>query len=222
VYDESRARSGGGGQQTKARTAAQQLVIDNYRIVFAAESFMRAYMADSQLLPILLELHQRIIEGPLRAQNEFFIPWSLPLLKRHFDPRAPHIFDPVRAMRYSQSLVLQNMAQMNEHIFEPDPANPAHQAVNAKAVAGLNAFIEKNIKLVATLRKMQTENDENASTAMFALVSTIKRIGGLQGVDEEILRNPQMAAGTMVAAGSAIRTATNTNGQPSMYQMSGF
>ena len=224
VYEESRQRSS--GQQAKARSAAQQMLVERYRMVFGVENFLRAYWTDNQLLPLLLALHQHVIEKPAREQGFDFVPWTLALLKRHFNPRDPHMLDPIREMRNCQALFRTAIFSSYDHLFEQDPANPANTVVNSKAASAMTAFTEKNMKLLATIRKMQTENDENIANAMFTLVSTLKRVAGLEGVDEEMLRNPHLAAGTVVAGGSSIRTATNSNSlagvAQGMYTLSGF
>jgi hypothetical protein len=132
----------------------------------------------------------------------------------------------VRELRFSQKILREKVAALSQFVFEEDPENQSGMVVSAKAVDGMNKLMTQNLKYLATLCKMQKESDENVSSALFTLVSYIKRVGGMAGVDEEVLRNPQTSAGTMIASGSSIKTATNTNRIAgvalSMYSMSGF
>lgn len=224
-YEESRLKSNG-TRQSKTRGAVQQLVVDRYRVVFSIEALLRGHVNDGQLLPLLLKVHHRLIEKPLLEQQIDFVPWTLPMLLRHFDPRNPHILDPLRTLRHRQNTVNRLVTDMEPFVFEPDPANIARRVVNAKVVSSLNTLIALDMKLLATIRKMQTEADDNIANAIFSLISTLSRLTAGDGVDEAVLHNPQIAAGTTIAEGSAIRTANNGTNMASvaanMYAMSGF
>ena len=79
----------------------------------------------------------------------------------------------------------------------------------------------------AAIAKAQASADEGVSNAVFALVSTVRRLGNLGGIDEEILHNPTQAAGTMPMGGSATQATQTGSGAlvtsaASMYKISGF
>jgi len=228
LHNESRARSAG-DRSDKARTALQQTIVDRYALIFSIETTLRIYLNDDQLLPLLLQLHQRMIERPAREHGIGFQAWTLHDLQTHFNRYNPHIFDPVREVRVAQALVREAMFAVHPHLIQPDPNMPGQTEVNRSAVTALSNLMTQNAKLVTTISKMQTScGAESASSAIFSLVSTIQRLGGnSSGVDEAVLHNPILAAGTMVTGGTATQgTQTSKNvvdtAGATMYNISGY
>jgi hypothetical protein len=228
LYNESRARNAANGRENKARSAVQQTIINRYAVIFSIETTLRSYLSDEQLLPMLLRIHQVTIEKPAREHQIKYQPWSLQILRRHFDPANPHIFDPVRELRINQHCARQAMLGMRAHLIEPDPNNPGMMAVNRTAVSALNSLMAQNAKMIAAISKQQSCADESVSNAVFALVSTVRRLGGnSEAADEDVLHNPTQAAGTMAVGGSATQAMTASSGAlaeaaGNMYKISGF
>lgn len=232
LYNEARGRASSGdgkgrGRENKARSAVQQTIINRYAVIFSIESTLRGYLSDRQLLPLLLQVHQATIEKPARENQIKYQPWTLEILQRHFDPADPHIFDPIRELRINQACARRTMLDMRSYVIVPDPDNPGQTMVNRTAVNGLNTLMSQNAKMVAAIAKYQTSADEGVSNAVFSLVSTVRRLGNLDGIDEGVLHDPTMAAGTMQAGGNAT-TATQTGSgalvtaAASIYKISGF
>lgn len=227
LHNESRARTAG-DRSDKARTALQETIVNRYALIFSIETTLRVYLNDEQLLPLLLQLHQRMIEKPALEHGIAFQAWTMFDLQTHFNRYNPHIFDPVREVRVAQAMVREAMFAVQPHLIRPDPNMPGQTEVNRAAVTALSNLMTQNAKLVTTISKMQTCcGAESASSAIFSLVSTIQRLGGSGGVDEAVLHNPILAAGTMVTGGSATQ-ATQTSKNPidnagaTMYNISGY
>jgi hypothetical protein len=228
LYNESRARNAANGRENKARSAVQQTIINRYAVIFSIETTLRSYLSDAQLLPMLLRIHQVTIEKPAREHQIKYQPWSLQILQRHFDPANPHIFDPVRELRINQHCARQAMLSMRAHLIEPDPNNPGMMAVNRTAVSSFNSLMAQNAKMISAISKHQSCADESVSNAVFALVSTVRRLGGnSEAADDDVLHNPTQAAGTMAVGGSATQAVTASSGAlaeaaSNMYKISGF
>ena len=228
LYDvQGGGRSGGGDRASKARSAVQQSIVDYYAIIFSVESTLNQYIGDDQLLPMLLKLHQVLVERRAREYGIAYVPWTLDMLRRHFDGSRPHIFDAMREMRSNQAYVKEAMAEMRRHIIEPDPDNPGFMTVNRTAINGLNAFVSQNSRLISTIAKLQGKGDESMVNCVFGLISTLQRIGDLGGTDERMLHEPQQAAGTMQMGGTATQGTVfsqtrATAATLAMYKISGF
>lgn len=226
LYNEARSRNAAAGRENKARSAVQQTIVNRYAVIFSIETTLRSYLSDRQLLPILLRLHQVTIEKPAREHQIKYQPWTLEILQRHFDPADPHIFDPVRELRINQQCARRAMLDMRAHLIEPDPNSPGLMAVNRTAVSALNSLMTQNAKMISAISKLQTSADESVSNAVFALVSTLRRLGG-GTVDEDVLHDPTQAAGTMAVGGSATQAQATSSGAlataaANMYKISGF
>lgn len=228
LYNEVRTQSAEGTtREKKARSAVQQTIINRYAVVFNIERTLRGYLNDQQLLPLLLQIHQTAIEKPARENQIRYTPWTLEILQWHFSMTEPHLFDPLRELRINQECARRSMFAMQAQLIVPDPNNPGQSMVNRTAVAGLNALMSQNAKMIATIAKHQSA-DDGAANAVFSLVSTIRRLGDMSGgAEEDVLNNPLQAAGTMPVGGTATQVAQTSSGvllasAASMYKISGF
>lgn len=228
LHNDARTRNAANGRENKARSAVRQTIIKRYDVLFQIESMLRSHLGDDQLLPMLLRIHQVTIEKPARENQIKYQPWTLQILKRHFDPINPHILDPVRELRITQNCARQAMLNVRSHVIEPDPNNPGMMAVNRTAVSALNSLMAQNAKLIVAISKQQSSADESISNAVFALVSTVRRLGvDSEAIDEEVMHDPTQAAGTMALGGAATQAMVTSSGAmadaaSNMYKISGF
>lgn len=218
LYEEGQSR----GANAKARSAMQQTIVDPYKLIFHTETTLRAYMDDEQLLPLLLQMHERLIERPATQNQIAHRKWTLADLQRHFDVRQPHILDPVREVRATQAAVRRAMYAVQPHVLERDPNQPAVMMVNKNGVAALNAMASQNAKLAMMIARMQTCAEQSVSNAIFSLVSTVQRSTDASGVDQALLRDPALAAGTMVMGETATQAPKDESVGADMYKISGF
>ena len=208
----------------KARSAVQEKIINQHTLIFSTESALRGRMRDEELLPILLQLHQRLIEKPARENQLTHNVWTLADLQRHFDPRNPHIFDEVREIKNAQHLVRGAMHDVRPHVLEQDPNSPGSLMVCKAGVSALSNLAAQNAKLTSQLVRMQTAAEKSVSDAIFSLVSTVRRAANVNGLDQALLREPALAAGTMMTGETAVQSAVKDDkrGGVDMYKISGY
>lgn len=209
----------------KANSAMQSNVTDLYQVVFKCEVILRGVIDDDdQLLRLILQLHQAIIEKPLKKRNIAYKPWDLLMLKQHFHPEKGHIHDEIRTKKKEKMRMINLMGVADSHLEEPDPDNPGQMKFNFQAAKVVIQASAHKVKLVESITKLIKAKEEDLPAAMFALRSQLAR---MTAADDEVVRDPRMAAGTMAVGGDTLRSAnlsasTAIGSAQTMYRLSGF
>jgi len=229
VFDENRALESAKGttaKQSKARSAMQSSVTDRYRIIFEVELVMRGLIDDNALLPLILKLHHDLIENELARHQIEYEPWTLRMLREHFDPVTGHVFDKVREVAHSLRLIKRTMGDVAARVTTVDSNNPALRTLDHRAAMAHNQLASTHARLVRELATLHAMKDENLADAVFRLVSAIERT---EPDIDRLTRDPRAAVGTVTAGGDAREAARVQHNDASVagsaaafYQTSGF
>ena len=212
-------------KNARARSAIQQDAANRYKVIFQVEAVLRGLISDAQMFPLLLTLHRRMIERPLRKLNDVnYTPWTLQMLQEHFDVDNEHVFDKVRELARDSRLVRKTIKQVADNVTVPDPDNPARRVVDVRAVGALDKLISTHRRVIQALETTHKTKDEDLSNAIFTLVSAISR----QKPDaDSVIRDPRAAAGTVAMGGDtresvAIDGTTAIGTAYDMFALSGY
>jgi hypothetical protein len=192
---------------------------------------LRGVVADEQLLPILLELHQDLIERVLRKYPQIrFVPWTLRILQTHYNVDNEHIFDPIRELARDLRQVRKAIGAVESRYLVPDPDNPAQRIIDHRALSTFDKLSRRKEQLLTKLQDLHRSKEENLTDSIFALVSEISRStkdGGASNGMLQITTDPRSAAGTTAVGGDTMRssgrqTETATGTAYNFYAISGF
>lgn len=215
-------------KNANARSKMQGTASDRYGIIFTVDQALKGWLCDEQLLPLLLMLHKKTIEKPLRTFKIPFVPWTLPILKKHFDPRQRHVFDPVRSLVEDLKDVEREIRVLNlrQRSFGSTTSPAEFKMDNDNSTLKLR-YLDKKNRLVKQLNDLLAKHDENKAAAIFALISAIKNVGNKDLQTQALMHDPKTAAGTLAAGGdmrnSAAHAGNNALGTAAdFYNISGY
>ena len=224
------ARAGGvktTARNSKARSAIQQAMSNRYVMIFRAEAILRGVIGDEQLIEIMLQMHRRLIEDRLRERPDIvFTPWTVEMLRTHYNPANRHFFDKIRSTSAELARAERMLTLIESQTMVPDANNPGYLVLDKGAVGSLERWSSHKLKVVRELDKMNREKEEDLAAAVFTLVSSIEKMAR-DANSMNVLRDPRTAAGTVAVGGDALRSANigsaNAIGSAyDFYAMSGY
>lgn len=192
------------GRTTATDSAMIRKVQDFRKIIFRFEEVMRGKVHDAVIFHGMLGLRRDMVEGWLRHHGYRFVPWTLHMLKRHYDPNQGHRLDLVRELAQE----LQDARQMRQWIMQHAMFVPNVDAgVGAPPIFNVRA-VDPRLKvgkhLLDTAVRLNTEvtrrDTEHATDARLILDSVNGAVNRLTGV----LPGAGAGAGAGAAANRAI------------------
>lgn len=192
-------------RSTKARTATVGSVTKRYEMLFSLYDALRVTTNNSQLYPMMLQLHQMLIEEPLRSVGEPYTVWTLVALRTHFHPVTGHVFDNVQHTKVDLASVISTLDKLEESLFVRNPANPAQDLPHTKAISNKVQLIALKQKLVDKLSRVAMSTAQDNKAAIFSMMTLVQ--GATNDGARQLLQNPQAAAGTLQKGGDLARTA---------------
>lgn len=213
------------GKSTGRKTKAVSALVDNlagrYQQIFELAERLNGLCSDEQLIGIMLEVHFELIERTLTYQGIQFTPWTKEALNIHFNPANEHIFDPVREVKEDLRTTRRAINIVSLDFTKPDAKNPGRRVVDIARVRLFQAMSGHRVGLLKDMTALKSSRGDNVSGAMFALSTAIGRRG--EAGADEMMSDPNMAAGTLVAGGDVARSAiTDGRSQAHTIYRSGY
>lgn len=186
-------------REDKVRKAVVKNTTDRYRTIFNVESVLRGVVLDAQLLPLILEMHQYLIEFPCTKHGIPHSKWDLRMLVTHFNE---HTFDPIRILLRELKRIEEALTDIHARRIVPDPANPAQRVYDYRSATATHKLASAQHKICEEIVKYQRSKDDNLAQAVFALATAISK----NKRESTVSTDPRMAAGTTAVGGDAART----------------
>ena len=204
------SKSSKGVSDNKVKSAIMRRTADRYKMLFRTECVLRGQIPDEILLPLLLDMHQQMIERVLRKHPSIkFVPWTLRILQNHFNINNGHIFDPIRETVSDLKDTRKAIDDVKSRLKVPDPDNPAQMIIDHRSVASFERLSKRKEALVTKIIELHKSKEENLTDAIFTLVTEIARCndGGANTTGAlQIMTNPRMSAGTTAVGGDTMRS----------------
>ena len=206
-------KSSKGVREEKVRSSIMKSTADRYKLLFRIECVLRGIVADEQLLPMLVELHQSLIELTLRKHPSIvFVPWTVRILSTHYNIDNGHIFDPIRQLMRDLARVNKAIDAVDSRYLVPDPDNPAQRILDYRALDRLDKLTKRKEGILVKLQELHSAKDENLTDSIFTLVSELTRRSRDSLQASQMTSNPRMAAGALAVGGDMMRSVTAQGG----------
>ena len=184
---EARARGGVAGLRT-AQSAMLKQHQNLNTVIFNYEEMMCGWQSDETIFAGMLHLRREYIERHLDEHGIDYQPWTLAMIRRHFDVRYNHRFDPVRLL-VSEITAVRNLGESIERVgyYRPDPQGGEEPLFDVR-ISRERIQVSKQIQ--SLMKDLRAEMDraprrasaEAARRTVGAAIASI-RVGGLVGME---------------------------------------
>lgn len=209
IYEDRRNTQGPGGlkltaRSSNARSAMQQKTTNRYAMVFRAETILRGVLCDDEIFKLILNMHRLLIEKPLSLRPEIkFVPWTMGILRTHFDADAGHTFDKIRLLD-KELRRTDRLLETTESYIEFQDAE-GNTRLDTRAVMAIERLSSHKVKMITLKDQFNREKPEDLAGAIFSINSGVSRLA--HDGAREVTSDPRVAAGTMAVGGDALRSA---------------
>ena len=153
-------------------SAMQQKVQDFRRLIFNFERGLSGLQNDEVIFRGMLDLRRLFIEGWLRDHGHAFTPWTMDMLRAHYDPVNGHRFDVVRLLT-SELDDMRLMKQWTmEHGMFVDSGDGTHM-FNLRAVGERLKITRHYLDAVKLLQSELQRRDAAMQTDNRQLIETV-------------------------------------------------
>lgn len=170
-----------------------------HRVLYEVEFALRGRIADERIFRLLIVLRRDLIEKRMEQFEIEYVPWTLEMLRKHFDPDADHFDQPVRSAMREYKMI--------SRLFKD--ACDSCMAGGTVDFRGFQA-VERMAKLTRSYReeigKLLDESAPNFSEALRTLTEAISRTTRDDGTFR-LLIDTETASGRVAAGGDNRTTA---------------
>lgn len=166
-----------------ARNAMVRTVQDFHGQIFEFEQMLCGLQNDEQIFRSMLTLRRRLVEDYLRQQHIDFEPWTLDMLREHYDVCNEHGFHPQRELAWDLNILRRLAQQLATHdvlCLDPDSGQ---SRVNTRAADLLLKTMRSKAEVCKSMREGFQRSDIRRFTAMRRLTAEVARLNATSGAN---------------------------------------
>lgn len=168
-----------------------------HEIIYKIENELRVLVSDDRIFKLLIVLRREFVEKYLERDKIPYVPWTLALLRTHYNPANRHFYQPLRSAYHDMNMCEKQL----ERAFE----------LTENDVRGFKAFKEMHecvMKARKEVNDMLNIGQSNTAEALRVLsVAIFKTTVNTNTMN--LLQDPELAAGRTIAGGDNRTTAGN-------------
>jgi hypothetical protein len=180
------ARREGASAVRHAKSAMLKRAQNYSKLIFDFERSLVGHQADETIFLGMLELRRAVVERILDEHKIAYTPWTLGMIRRHYDVRNNHRYDPIRELKYliERTRVMEE-SMLQGGMYRPDPAGAGPPVFDMKmSAAWISAARQHQVLLKSLNDELRASAREAAAEAsrqrLLSVMSTLN-LGDARG-----------------------------------------
>ncbi len=164
-----------------------------HEVIYATEDALRGRVADKRIYRLVLLLKREFVEKRLEQAGIEYVPWTMPMIEAHYDPKNKHMWQPLRS-------AMRNLEMAEEQL---EMAHAASKSGGSYDFRGMRAFKDAYGTVMAGRKEvndMMDIADPNIAETIRLLSTAIFR-STCDTATLKLTQDPETAAGKIAASG---------------------